>query len=202
MSEPLITNRIINKEPAKVVAKANLPDTDKKGWAKVMSAVVKTDPKTVANKVLYEVVIPSTLQMIMKSVNTGMSTFFGIDIPQAITNAVSAQSNMPRINYSAIGTQTMTLAQPTPQDAGYTGLSVYNKLTWDFKKDADDILQSMADYLSEYEKISVGKMCEFAGIRNVTTDYNFGWTDLRSARVIELANGKWSLFLPAVQPLN
>lgn len=197
MAEPQITNRqTAPNQQAKVVAKANVEASNKKGFAKVLDAFIKSDPKTVMNDVYTKVIVPGVQRVILQSVNAGLSEFFGMELPQGVINSITAPSGMPHIGYSNISTAAAQATQTMAPVAGYTGLSVYQRLTWDFKHDADSVLQSMADYLSEYHTVSVGKLCEFAGIKNVSTDYNFGWDDLRSARVVELVNGKWALSLP------
>lgn len=68
--------------------------------------------------------------------------------------------------------------------------------------EAEEVLDQMYERLDEYGNVSVGEYYCLVGISNNYTDYENGWTDLRTTRIERTYDGYYRLNLPRVRPLN
>lgn len=78
----------------------------------------------------------------------------------------------------------------------------YDDILFDSRGDAEAVLSSMDDIISQYGVVSVGDLYDLAEIS--THNYmvnNYGWTDIRSATAVRVRDG-YVLKLPRPLPLN
>jgi hypothetical protein len=78
----------------------------------------------------------------------------------------------------------------------------YDNLSFESRGDAEAVLNAMEDIISQYGVVSVGDLYDLAGF--ATTNYTvnkYGWTDIRSARVVRYRD-EYFLKLPRALPLN
>lgn len=78
----------------------------------------------------------------------------------------------------------------------------YDDILFDSRGDAEAVLSSMDDIISQYGVVSVGDLYDLAEIS--THNYmvnNYGWTDIRSASAVRVRDG-YVLKLPRPLPLN
>ena len=59
----------------------------------------------------------------------------------------------------------------------------YSDLSFDNKEDAERVLETMCDIMDQFNYVSVGDMYDAAGQQTMSTDFDWGWTSLRSASV-------------------
>lgn len=76
----------------------------------------------------------------------------------------------------------------------------YDEITFEFYEDAQNTLDGMYEWLSRCEKVSVFDLYDLAGYPTKATDRNYGWTDLRGAKIISVKEG-WVIDLPRAIPL-
>lgn len=76
----------------------------------------------------------------------------------------------------------------------------YDEITFEFYEDAQNTLDGMYEWLSRCEKVSVFDLYDLAGYPTKATDRNYGWTDLRGAKIIAVKEG-WVIDLPRAIPL-
>ena len=70
------------------------------------------------------------------------------------------------------------------------------------KAEADEVLNTMEDILDTYGMVSVADLCDLVGISCEHTDNKYGWTSLRSAKVVRLRGNEYMLDLPRVVSLK
>jgi hypothetical protein len=77
----------------------------------------------------------------------------------------------------------------------------FNEVVLASRGEAEDVIDKLRMYISEYGQASVGDFYDFVGITGDFPDYKWGWTDLRTARVRPVRGG-YLISLPRTQPLD
>lgn len=76
----------------------------------------------------------------------------------------------------------------------------YDEIEFDYRGDAESVLDSMFELLDRYEVVSVGDYYDLAGKSGNYIDNKFGWTSLRNASVRRTRDG-YIIELPRVVEL-
>ena len=71
----------------------------------------------------------------------------------------------------------------------------FSDIIIDNRGDAEMVLSILVENLDRYEVVSVGDLYELVDITPTTTDYDYGWYDLRRAEVRRVRDG-YILVLP------
>lgn len=119
-------------------------------------------------------------------------------------NARSTTSNGVVYNYNSVSKQTssnisgrsQTVALTQSQD-GYDDKSIILS----DRVDAERILNSLKDRISEFGVASVSNLYQYMGRPTTFTDRNWGWDNLNSADIISVKEG-WLLKLPKAKSLR
>lgn len=69
------------------------------------------------------------------------------------------------------------------------------------RSEAQLVLDNMLDVIEDGGLVTVGELYEFAGFVPENTDYNYGWTSLRNARIVTDRDG-FRLDLPYIKPID
>ena len=70
-----------------------------------------------------------------------------------------------------------------------------DELGFRYKSDADKVLDILCEELAEYGKVTVGAYYSACDVSPTAGDFNYGWYDLRNARVTN-RGGKWYVIMP------
>lgn len=161
----------------KVVAK------EKNDIQKIADAFIAEDLKTVWGHVLSDVLIPGVktvlADIVWKSINMAL---FGEDRPRPTTGTNYA--NPSRVSYNGYSAN----RNNQPRNMAPVQRS-YQDILFASRGDADEVLHQMAGALADYGQVSVGDLCDLAGITANYTDNKYGWYDLRGAYVRAVAGG-------------
>ena len=76
-----------------------------------------------------------------------------------------------------------------------------NDIVFSEKQDAQHVLEMMLEICDRYDKVSVADLYQLVRRPTTTNDFRWGWTDLRSARVVYGRSG-YMLDLPKVGPIS
>ena len=71
----------------------------------------------------------------------------------------------------------------------------YNDIVFSNRGDAEEVLGRMEELLEHFKAVSVADLFDLAGLRFNYTDNNYGWTNLREARVERVCGG-YTIRLP------
>lgn len=85
--------------------------------------------------------------------------------------------------------------RPTP---GYS----YDDVIFDNRGDAEKVLISLEECIAAYGMVSVRDFYDSVGVTGNYTDHNYGWMDLRAARVVRLHTGEYTIKFPRAVPLK
>ena len=78
----------------------------------------------------------------------------------------------------------------------------YDTLEFDFREDAEAVLDEMRDILRDYPFVTVADMFEAARESCDYTAKNYGWTDIGSAHTERTRYGKYIIRLPRPMPIE
>lgn len=200
------SNNLIKKN------KSDNNDVGKKKVNKVVNGDVKTRKKTKADEfaddliaqsmtsvvsdVFTEVLLPSFKNMISDAVKSGIDRLlFGDSSHRTNTNSNPAS----KISYSKYYTEQSNYRPEVPvrRREAYD----YNNIIFNSRGDAEAVLMRMDELISKYEVVSVADLYDLAGITGDYTDYKYGWTDIRSARIERIRDG-YIIRMPKALPLD
>ena len=200
------SNNLIKKN------KSDNNDVGTKKVNKVVNGDVKTRKKTKADEfaddliaqsmtsvvsdVFTEVLLPSFKNMISDAVKSGIDRLlFGDSSHRTNTNSNPAS----KISYSKYYTEQSNYRPEVPvrRREAYD----YNNIIFNSRGDAEAVLMRMDELISKYEVVSVADLYDLAGITGDYTDYKYGWTDIRSARIERIRDG-YIIRMPKALPLD
>lgn len=156
---------------------------------------ISEDIESVKSYILMDVLVPAIKKAISDIVTNGIDMVLYGDAGRARKNSgaskVSYRSYYDRRDDPRDRTQCRTR----------NGFD-YDDILFDTRGDAELVLSSMDDVISQYGVVSV---LDFYDLANVQTDNyaadKYGWTDIRSASIIRAREG-YLIKLPKALPLN
>ena len=169
--------------------------------AKVFGSFISEDVDDIGSYLFKDVIVPAVQDTLVNSIkDTADMLFYG--------EARSANNSRRRNNnytvYSKGGktqsTQsTQSRQQPT---ANNRAMHRFDSLEFDDYGSAKDVIDSLNDYIFEYESATVGTFYDFASVSHSWTDVSFGWYDVSMVKPRRIRNGNWVLDLPKPVPLK
>lgn len=200
------SNNLIKKN------KVDENDIGKKKVNKVVNGNVKTKKKSKADEladdfiaqsmtsvvsdIFTEVLLPSFKNMISDAVKSGIDRLlYGDSSYRANSNTTPAS----KISYNKYYTEQSTRKPDVPVRIRET--YDYNNIVFNSRGDAEAVLMSMDELISQYEVVRVADLYDLAGITGDYTDYRYGWTDIRSARIERVRDG-YIIRMPKALPLD
>lgn len=155
---------------------------------------ISEDAATVKSYILMEILIPAIKKAVSDIVVSGidMILYGEAGRPEKSTNASKVSyrnyydKDGGRRNYSSSKTR-----------SGYD----YDDIILDNRGEAEDVLFRMDELIESYGLVSVADLYDLVGISSNYTDNKYGWTDIRSAKVVRVRDG-YLLKFPKALPLN
>lgn len=166
--------------PEKVVS-GKVTVTKKSGIERLFSGFIAEDLSTVAQWVLLEKIRPGIKDLVYNSANEFLRRVF---YP---SGGGRTTRDEPSYNYSRCYRPQANHSRTSSYDFG--------NIVFKAQYDADNLLRSMQDYIREYGMISVGNLYDMIDETCNATDWNYGWTNLRTAHVVRVNNG-WTIEFP------
>ena len=152
------------------------------------------DTANVGNYILMDVLVPSIKKAIYDIVvnSLDMSLFGGRGGGKRSGDKISytAYSNSSRRDRDERSYRSYSSA-----DRGY------QDIIFETRADAKDVLDSMDEIMETYDRVRVADMFDLAGLTCEHTLNNYGWTDIRSAKIVPAADG-YRIKMPRALPLH
>lgn len=187
------------EEPRKIekVVTGNVKVKKKSGIGKFFSSFFTEDAPKIKDFVLSDVLIPSAKKAITDIVINGINMIvYGADAGRRnISNGPVTKISYK--NYSSYSNPNPGFRQPTARTT-YS----YDEITFASRGDAEMVLAEMDEIVSKYGFVKVADFYDLVGTSGSHTDNNYGWTDLRSANVVRLYNGDYTIKLPRALPID
>lgn len=188
----------LGKKKVDKVVSGSVKTKKKSSLSKFADTFIEEDKDTVVGYLLSEVLIPSFKKMVSDTIKTGIDKMLYGD-------AEVSRSNSPasKISYSKYynDKSSYSRSSSTTPVANRRDTYEYNNIVLETRGDAEAVLMGMDDIIAKYEIVSVADLYDLVGIAGSYTDYKYGWTDIRSARIERVRDG-YVIRMPKALPLD
>lgn len=188
----------LGKKKVDKVVSGSVKTKKKSSLSKFADTFIEEDKDTVVGYLLSEVLIPSFKKMVSDTIKTGIDKMLYGD-------AEVSRSNSPasKISYSKYYNDKSSYSRnsSTAPVSNRRDTYEYNNIVLETRGDAEAVLMGMDDIIAKYEIVSVADLYDLVGIAGSYTDYKYGWTDIRSARIERVRDG-YVIRMPKALPLD
>ena len=77
-----------------------------------------------------------------------------------------------------------------------------DNLRFDTRADADALLDTLTEYLDQYDSVSVGDVFESLDIPTQANDFRYGWYELGGAHIRKSRDGGYILEMPRLEEID
>lgn len=168
----------------------------KNNTRKLTDVFIAEDAANVKNYVLFDVIVPSIKKALYDLVVGALDmTLFG-----GRGNSGAKRSTADKVSYkdyNGISSRRDDRFSSTTTTSGYS----YDDITLTTRGEAETVLSRMDEIIEEYNEVRVADLYDLVGITGEYTDNKYGWTNIRSARVVRTRDG-YKIEMPRALPLK
>lgn len=188
----------LGKKKVDKVVSGSVKTKKKSSLSKFADTFIEEDKDTVVGYLLSEVLIPSFKKMVSDTIKTGIDKMLYGDAEVSRSNGPAS-----KISYSKYynDKSSYSRSSSTAPVANRRDTYEYNNIVLETRGDAEAVLMGMDDIIAKYEIVSVADLYDLVGIAGSYTDYKYGWTDIRSARIERVRDG-YVIRMPKALPLD
>lgn len=192
----LVTQEELGKKKVDKVVSGNVRTQKKTKATKLADIFIADDMDSVGKYIFSEVLIPSLKKTLADAVKTGIDKLLYGDGAADIS---ASRTPASKISYSNYYTNNSSIRRDvvSPSEETYD----YNNIILASRGDAEAVLMGMDDIIAKYEIVSVADLYDLVGITGKYTDYKYGWSDIRSARIERVRDG-YRIRMPKALPLD
>lgn len=181
------------KKEVKKVVKGTVKTKKKGALSGLKNSIVSEDANNVGSYIVMDVIVPTIKKVIVDIVTDSIHMIFLGESSVKKGSSRGASSNYVSYrNYSD--------DRYRDRDRSYRSTrTMYScdDIIFDTREDAEAVLEQLDDMIATYGQATVGDFYDSVGKSFNYTDNKYGWTNLRSARVMHTRDG-WILDLPRV----
>lgn len=167
------------KREVKAVVTGKTKTKKKSGLTKFADIFIQEDIANVKSFIITDVLIPTGKKLISDIVES-------ILYPGGNGGRKTA-SPASRVQYTSYNTISSDRSR---RDHGAVRRTYeYDDIVFETRGDAETVLMGMDEILSQYGIVRVADMYDLANVTGTFTDNNYGWSDIRSARVERIRDG-------------
>lgn len=166
-------------------------------FSKFAKNIIADDISNIKTHLVKDVFLPSIRKTIWDLVTTGTSMLFGID--ERDMKAKTGKTEYNRFSELKVNKATSSRSSRRDLDLDIEGF------TLDSRADAEAVLDHLDFLIDKYDSASIADLYKLMDVEKSEIDYvhhDYGWTNLRDARVRRLRNGRYLLELPQVRSLK
>lgn len=176
---------------------------------RVLQTFLGGDAKSAWAYVLYDVIIPSSKDMVLDGFNSGLERLFLGESRSNTRRGYGGRNSSNYNNYQSRFTRSDDRSSRTSRDRDDSRpVSKRGRATHDFSEiilgsrvEAQNVLDEMFQRIEKYDYCGVVDLYEMVGATPDFTDEKWGWMDLRGAGVTRVRTG-YLLDLPRPEPLD
>lgn len=164
-------------------------------FKKIAGAMITDEVKSIKDHTIYQIIIPTIVDTISQIVKDAIDLTFRGEVgasSRSSSRVVGGSSrNVSRVSYNS-------LYDDRRDNRRVSDRYSYDEVTFETRDDAEKVLSCMEDVIDSYGVVTVADFFEFAGITggNGYTDRNYGWSNLRSAKIERLSANEWLIVTP------
>lgn len=186
-------------EKLKKIVDANVNVTERKRpvGRRFLDAFTGDDSRTVGSYILFDVVLPAAKSMIVDAVSGGIERLlYGGDRPTSMRRGFGtgqSRTNYNQVANSVVNSRVMSRDPRAVHD--------FKDIVLDNRGAAEEVIDALAELVSNYGKATVSDFYELVGITGSYTDDKWGWFSMVGARVERVGSG-YLIALPRTEPVT
>lgn len=158
------------------------------------------DIRSIREYICNDVLIPATKRALYDVLEGGLSmSLFG-----GRGGNSSRRSSADRVSYrdyNGISRGSDDRRYSSDGDRDKTGL-YYDDIIFDNRGEAEKVLSMLGDIMDQYSIVRVADLYDAVGITAPHTANNYGWTNIRGAKLVREYNGGYRLEMPKALPIR
>ena len=185
-----------SRKPKKVspVVKGAVKTKKKSEFSKIKEMFFAQDVGSIKNYVIMDVIVPAVKKAICDTIKDSVDMlFYGKTMPRRKGN------NNGIVNfrdYASVSRRSFDLpARRTSSSSVYE----YDGIVFESRSDAEDVLDALSEILEQYDDVTVADLFQLAGQTPNSTDSDYGWDNIATARVERLDDGMYTVVMPRVK---
>lgn len=175
------------KEEKRIVHKKVISGTAKKKkptlGSRVKEEIFPEREDSVIEYVLYQVIIPAAKDVLYDLVTGSIEVLLGGK--GSSSRGKKSDSNRPYVSYNSYYDRDDRRSRGRDRRSRHD----IDDYIFNSKREAELVIDKMLDILDDYEMVTVGDFHELIGERTSPMDYEWGWDNLRSAKVERTRDG-------------
>ncbi|MCM1525228.1 MAG: hypothetical protein NC120_12315 [Ruminococcus sp.] len=183
----------VTVRPKRKITKGKI--VHKSGLQKIVDEVISDNMDNVKDYVIHDVIIPAVKSAIVDSVE--------LLVNGQVRGRSAGKSSYISYDSKSSKSSSYISRYETERRLGCRASDAYrfDNIIVETRGDAEDILLTMEEIISEYGMVSVADLYDLAGISGSYTDNKYGWRDIRGAYVTRVQGG-YTFKFPKVTALN
>lgn len=178
------------------VVKGKVKEKKKSLGKKMSESFLEDDSSNVGRYIIWEVLIPAAKDTIFDILtNAGRMFLYG---ENEKPRNISRDRGKSYVSYSSYYEDDRRRERARVNRRASQN---FNDVIFDYKEDAEEVLDRLADLVDDYGMATVGDLYDLIGKSSSYTDQKWGWYNLNTARVVRDRDG-YSLRLPRTEELD
>lgn len=179
-----------DKKKVDKVVRGKVKTKKKSGVTKFTDVFISEDIANVKSYIVGEVLVPAMKKALSDIITNG------IDMLLYGESGVSKRnSRSSKVSYTKYYNDERSPSRSVKSNYNYDDIII------DSRGEAEEVLTRMDELIYSYGMVSVADFYDLVGVTSRYTDNNYGWTDVRSARVVHVRDG-YIIKLPRAVPLD
>lgn len=181
--------------PAKPKPKVKPKVKKRSASSRIKEAFFGTDVVSVKDYVIYDVIIPYVKNLIVEAINSATRmTFLGDARPIKFSRQTGPTHTSMAREYEERNGRTRSRSN-----------TIENRIRdviFEDEESADAALDYLIEHIQENDDVTLQDFFIYVGAPVLSTDNRWGWTNLSSARIVEMVGEGYFLDLPRVRPID
>lgn len=171
------------------ITNGNVKIKQKGTFKQAMKSLVQGDAESAKKYVVYDVLIPGARSLIYDMLTKGLQMI----VYGSVKNTSRSNSNRTYVSYGNFYQRSESSIRDRddrrPVQNNKAKECNFGDIIFETKSEAEDVLSAMDDLVKDYGSVSIAELCEMTRLPSQFTDNNYGWTDMRQAKVIAARDG-------------
>lgn len=164
------------------------------GMRKLTDIFISEDVSNVKDYIIFDVVVPALKKAVYDLIvgTLDMSLYGG----RGNGNRPKADTVSYR-DYNDISKRGNRSGDRTRTASGYS----YDDIVLETRGEAETVLSRMDEIMEEYNIVRVADLYDLVGVTGDYTDNNYGWTNIRNAKIVRVRDG-YKIDMPRALPIR
>lgn len=168
--------------------------TKENGMRKLTDIFISEDVSNVKNYILLDVIVPAVKKAIYDLV---VGT---LDMSLYGSRGGGKRPTADKVSYrdyNDISRSDSRSYDRTRTSSGYS----YDDIVLETRGEAEAVLSRMDEIMEEYNIVRVADLYDLVGVTGDYTDNNYGWTNIRNAKIVRVRDG-YKIDMPRALPIH